>query len=152
MDKEQLISLLNSWQEGLETEENNEFPIIRVPVDSAWDFCNKLKESNDTSFDYLFCLTGVDYKEHLEVVYHLESTKLGHKLVVKVATEGRENPAVDSVYNIWPTAEWHEREAYDLFGIIFNGHPDLRRILLPDDWEGYPMRKDYVDEVNMIKL
>ena len=86
------------------------------------------------------------------VVYHLESTVHGHKMVLKVKISDRENPAVDTVSDIWKTAEFHEREVYDLFGIKFNNHPDLRRILLEEDWEGYPLRKDYKDEVNIVEL
>ena len=73
-------------------------------------------------------------------------------MVLKVKISDRENPAVDTVSDIWKTAEFHEREVYDLFGIKFNNHPDLRRILLEEDWEGYPLRKDYKDEVNIVEL
>jgi NADH-quinone oxidoreductase subunit C len=79
----------------------------------------------------------------LSVYYHLHSTYLKHKITLKVSTQ-RDNPQVESVYNIWRTSDWHEREAFDMFGIIFLNHPDLRRILMPYDWEaGYPLRKDY---------
>jgi NADH-quinone oxidoreductase subunit C len=94
------------------------------------------------------CLSGVDYKgakgepDRMEVVYHLFSMKLRHKCVLKVELP-RENPSVPTLENVWAIANWHEREAYDLFGIRFEGHSDLRRILCPDDWEGYPLRKDY---------
>ena len=111
-----------------------------------------LKNDPALRLDFLFCLTGVDWKTHLSVVYHLRSTELGHTLVVKVKLEDREHPELLSVWNLWRTAEFHEREAYDLFGIRFVGHPDLRRLFMTDDWKGWPLRKDYVDEVNMIKL
>jgi NADH-quinone oxidoreductase subunit C len=89
------------------------------------------------------CLSGVDYTGgKLGVVYHLNSMKLNQKIVLKVDLTV-ETLHVQSVESVWKTANWHEREAFDLYGIIFDGHPDLRRILLPDDWEGYPMRKDY---------
>jgi NADH-quinone oxidoreductase subunit C len=96
-------------------------------------------------FDMLSCLTGIDNGAEantMEVVYNLYSIPYGHSLMIKVMLP-RENPILDSVESIWKTANWHEREAYDLLGIHFEGHPDLRRILLPADWVGHPLRKDY---------
>jgi NADH/F420H2 dehydrogenase subunit C len=119
---------------------------------SAWEsLAPVLRSAPDLHFDFLFCLTGVDWKTHLSVVYHLTSTTWRHTLVVKVTLD-RENPEVPTVSDIWRTAEFHEREAYDLFGIRFPGHPDLRRLFMTDDWNGWPLRKDYEDPVNMIKL
>ena len=106
----------------------------------------------DLSFDYMFCLTGVDWVTHMMVVYHLYSTKNDHTVVMKVKINDRGNPEVETLCDIWKTAEFHEREVYDLFGIKFLNHPDLRRIFLEDDWVGYPMRKDYVDPVNIVEL
>jgi len=125
-----------------------------VPSATIHALCEKLKSDQETQFDFLFCQTGVDWPEEncMTVVYHLRSTTLGHELVLKAKIEGRERPAIDTVCDIWRTAEFHEREIYDLFGIVFNNHPDLRRIFLEDDWVGYPMRKDYVDEVNIVEL
>lgn len=108
-----------------------------------------LQKEERLYFDYLNCLSGVDYgaKENkMEVVYHLTSIPHEYQLTVKCVLprpELPELPKIPSVSHIWKTAEWHEREAYDLLGIEFEGHPDLRRILMPDDWEGYPLRKDY---------
>jgi NADH:ubiquinone oxidoreductase subunit C len=104
----------------------------------------------ELSFDYLFCLTGVDWGTELGVVYHLESTTHRHNLVVKVMTSDRENPTIDSVQDIWQTANFHEMEVFDFFGIKFNNHPNLKRLFLPKDWTGYPLRKDYDDPINMI--
>jgi len=118
-----------------------------------------LRENDELKFDSLMVLSGVDdangtkTKDEdgsdmisggtLSVYYHLHSTSLKHKITLKVSTQ-RENPQVESVYNVWRTSDWHEREAFDMFGIIFLNHPDLRRILMPYDWEaGYPLRKDY---------
>ncbi len=95
--------------------------------------------------DYLADLCGADYpdnKDRFEVVYNLYSIKHGHRLRVK-ALVPESDPSVDSVVPVWSGANWHEREACDMYGIVFNGHPDLRRILMPEDWEGYPLRKDY---------
>jgi NADH:ubiquinone oxidoreductase subunit C len=110
----------------------------------------QLKGNSETNFDYLFCLSGMDWGAALGVVYHLESTTHRHQLVVKVKTEDRENPTFDSVWTIWRTAEFHEREVFDFFGIQFNNHPNLKRLFLTEDWDGFPLRKDYVDEINMI--
>ena len=101
--------------------------------------------------DFLSSISAVDYYPdgYFEVVYHLSSIIKGTQLCLKVKLEDLrgtdELPEVDSVSAIWRTAEWHERECFDLMGIFFRGHPDLRRILLPDDWEGFPLRKDYKD-------
>ena len=100
----------------------------------------------------MFCQTGIDFPLHMEVLYHLRSTTLNHEVVVKAKIETRETPSIDSVYDLYKTAEYHEREIFDLFGVQFINHPDLRRILLDDDWEGYPLRKDYKDEVNIVEI
>ncbi|RJP19128.1 MAG: NADH-quinone oxidoreductase subunit C [Deltaproteobacteria bacterium] len=94
------------------------------------------------SFDSLMSLSGVDYKDRFAVAYHIHSMKHRHALGVK-AFLPRENPELPSVDGVWPAANFHEREAFDLFGIVFAGSKDLRRILLPEDWEGHPLRKDY---------
>ena len=112
----------------------------------------KLKNDENLHFDYLFCQTAIDWPEFLEVIYHLRSSDAHHEMVLRVKTENREKAEVDTVCDIWRTAEFHEREIYDLFGVVFINHPDLRRILLEDDRIGHPMRKDYVDEVNIIDL
>ncbi len=85
------------------------------------------------------------------MVMHLTSTTQRHSVVVKTKLE-RDNPLIDTVSNIWKTAEFHEREVYDLFGVQFQGHPDMRRLFMTDDWKGWPLRKDYEDAVNMIRL
>ena len=103
-------------------------------------------------FDYLFCLTCVDYKTHLTMVYHMESTSERTPLVVKVQLD-RNKPEIETVSHIWRTAEFHEREVYELFGVNFLNHPDLRLLILPEGWEGEnPLRKDFEDPINMIKL
>ena len=118
-------------------------PYIKVAPEKIKDVALFLRDNVQTAFGYLMCLSGVDYQEgRLGVVYHLYSMKWNHKITLKVDVTV-EHPHCQSVESVWKTANWHEREAYDLFGIIFDGHPDLRRILLPDDWEGHPLRKDY---------
>lgn len=132
------------------TEDGSQFLNVLVKPENLHEFMNKLKTNPETSFDYLFCLTGVDWGAELGIVYHLESTQHRHNIVVKVKTEDRENPTFDSVCDIWRTAEFHEREVFDFFGITFNNHPNLKRLFLTPEWDGFPLRKDYVDEINMV--
>ena len=145
---------------GLNTEAKD--PWIEVAPSSMADVATFLKSNEQLRFDSLNDLTGVDlletdaklaakfpYEPAIVVVYHLYSFALKHRLTVKVKTprwkddvEGQ-LPEVPSVSDVWAIADWHEREAYDLVGINFIGHPNLVRILCPDDWEGHPLRKDY---------
>jgi NADH-quinone oxidoreductase subunit C len=104
--------------------------------------CEFVRRDERMQMDHLECLSGVDYKDRIEVVYTFYSMKHRHRYTLKVRLP-RENPAVHSVESFWGVANWHEREAFDMFGIVFEGHSDLRRILCPDDWEGHPLRKDY---------
>ena len=152
MDNESLKNLLSGWLEGIEFEEAPQFLNVRVPAAALHETASRLKNDPATVFDYVFCLTGIDWPTCMEVCYHLHSTKHGHEIVLRVRTDGREDPRLDTVSDIWPTADAHEREVYDLLGVHFNNHPDLRRLLLTDDWEGYPLRKDYVDEINIVSL
>ena len=118
-------------------------PYIKISASSVKEIATTLRQDPELQFDYLMCLSGVDNgKNILSVVYHLSSMQHRHKITVKVEVPA-DKPEVPSVSSIWPTANWHEREAYDLIGIKFIGHPDLRRMLLPEDWEGHPLRKDY---------
>lgn len=132
------------------SEEESQFLNITVQPEKLHTLMVQLKKTPETHFDYLFCLTGVDWGKELGVVYHLESTTHRHTIVVKVKTENRENPNFETVSNIWATAEFHEREVFDFFGIKFNNHPNLKRLFLTENWEGFPLRKDYVDEANMV--
>jgi len=99
----------------------------------------------DLGFDRLGMVTAVDRPTHLEMVYRLHSRSMSAALFLK-CNVSRDEPEVDSLVDLWPSALWQERETYDMFGVVFSGHPDLRRILLPDDWHGFPLRKDYDDE------
>ena len=151
MTNETLQNLISSWIPELEfSEEGSQFLNITVKPEHLHQLMSQLKSDNDTSFDYLFCLSGIDWGKELGVVYHLESTTHRHIIVVKTQTEGRDNPTLDTVCNIWKTADFHEREVFDFFGITFNNHPNLKRLFLTDEWEGFPLRKDYVDEINMV--
>ena len=151
MTNEALQNLISSWIPELEfTEEGSQFLNITVKPEQLHTLMSQLKSNIETSFDYLFCLTGMDWGKELGIIYHIESTIHRHQIVVKVQTEDRENPTFDSVWKIWRTAEFHEREVFDFFGIKFNNHPNLKRLFLTDEWEGFPLRKDYVDEINMV--
>lgn len=142
-------------------------PWIEVTGGGLVDVCQYLKEDPQWQLDLLNCITAVDYlhtdpkkaakadwEPHLEVVYHLSSTKTKQTLVLKVKLprwlgegegddQSQQLPEISSVSSVWRTADWHEREVYDLSGVLFTGHPDLRRILCPEDWVGHPLRKDY---------
>lgn len=122
-----------------------------IPSEKIYSLAKHSRENPDSDFDYLFCLSGVDWKEHFMVVYHLTSRRHKHTFVLKAKIADRNNPAIDSVCDIWRTAEFHEREVYDLFGIKFINHPDLRRLFLDDTW-GFPLRKDYSDDVTIVSL
>jgi len=152
MKNENIKEIIQSWAPDLEfTEDSLEYVTVVVSREYLREFLRKLKDDEQTKLDYMFCLTGVDYPNYLEIIYHLESTTLGLVLVVKVRTEDREdNCIIDTVSDIYRTAELNEREVFDLLGVKFEGHPDLRRLFLTDDWVGYPLRKDYVDTVNIV--
>ncbi|TDI84490.1 MAG: NADH-quinone oxidoreductase subunit C [Caldithrix sp.] len=120
-------------------------PFVKVNPARIFEISKFLNENQNLNFTSLMCLSGLDYgaEDNLGVVYNLYSMKHKHKITIRVELP-RDNPNVPSVETIWRTADWHEREVYDLFGVHFEGHRDLRRILCPDDWEGYPLRKDYI--------
>lgn len=117
-------------------------PFIVVAADKILDISLFLRDEEELLFDYLTCLSGLDLVENLCVVYHLYSIKENHRITLKVIVS-KENPNVPTVERVWRTADWHERETYDMFGVIFTGHHNLIRILSPYDWEGFPLRKDY---------
>ena len=156
MTNEALQKTIESWFPDPEavgltfTEEESQFLNLTISPGELYGLMSRLKSDESTHFDYLFCLSGVDWGEELGVVYHLESTVHRHQLVVKVRTADRENPKFPTVSSIWRTAEFHEREVFDLFGIKFTDHPNMKHLILTEEWEGYPLRKDYEDEINMI--
>lgn len=128
-------------------------PQLIVRKEKLKEICFFLRDDERFFFDQLSCLTGVDNgpaKNTLEVIYHVYSIPFHLFFIIKVEMErgdGKEVfPEIASVAEVWRTADWHEREAFDMFGIRFADHPDLRRILLPADWEGYPLRKDYTEQ------
>jgi NADH:ubiquinone oxidoreductase subunit C len=133
-------------------EEGGEWLNIQIEPKDWLPFAQQLRNDSDLFFDYLFCLTCIDWKTHLTMVYHLSSTTHRHNIVIKAKLD-RDKPEIETVSHIWRTAEFHEREVYEMFGVHFLNHPDLRLLILPDGWEGKnPLRKDFEDPVNMIKL
>lgn len=118
---------------------------LLVRADSLVNICTFLKENPRLEFDYLMSLSAVDWPDRFDVVYHLYSIQNRHYVTLKVRLD-RKNPVIPSVVSVWKAADWQEREVYDMFGIAFEGHPDLRRILLIDEWEGFPLRKDYIEQ------
>ncbi len=129
----------------LEVFDQDKHPRVHIEAGAWRDVAEYLKGDHDLAFDWLSCLGGVDYvaDEKMAVVIDLLSTGHGHRFAVKVYVP-RQQPRLPSVADLWPAANWHERETWDLLGIEFENHPDLRRILMADDWHGYPLRKDYV--------
>jgi len=140
---------------ALEAESSSDMPTMVVDREHLVDVCRLLRDSPDLQFAFLADVTAVDLlprEPRYEIVYHMaclgaayaqpEGAAPARRLRLKVRLPG-DDPRVASVVGVWPTAGWPEREVFDLFGIVFEGHPDLRRILMTDDWEGHPLRKDY---------
>jgi NADH:ubiquinone oxidoreductase subunit C len=145
MDKLQIKEFIGSWglnTEFVETRQNLE---IILPAEILHDTALKLKNSRELQFDFLLSETAIDWSTHFTTVYHLTSSVFHHIIVLKVNISDHEKPEIDTLSDIWITAEFQEREIFDLFGIKFRGHNDLRRLFLDDDW-GFPLRKDYTDE------
>ena len=152
MGNEELKTKITELLPAATFEEGGEWLNINVESKEWHPLAEKLRNETSLYFDYLFCLTCIDWKSHLTMVYHLNSTKYRHNIVVRSKLD-RNVPAIETVSDIWRTAELHEREVYEMFGVNFLNHPDLRLLILPDGWEGKrPMLKDFEDPVNMIKL
>jgi NADH-quinone oxidoreductase subunit C len=150
MTNEEIKEFITSILPAASFDETGEWLNVLIDPNDWMQLAKKLKYST-FNFNYLFCLTCVDWKTHLTMVYHLSSTGHRQTIVVK-ANLNRDNPEIETVCDIWRTAEFHERECFELFGVKFLNHPDLRRLILTDDFEGYPLRKDFEDPINMIKL
>jgi NADH-quinone oxidoreductase subunit C len=156
MTNEAIKALITTIVPNAVFEEGGQWLIVQLQPD-AWKPCAQWLRNGPLQLDYLFCVTGIDWwqtatgKNLMTMVYHLSSTATRDTVVVKVQLD-RSQPVLATVSDIWRTAEFHEREAYDLLGVQFLEHPDLRRLVLTDDFEGYPLRKDFEDPVNMIRL
>jgi len=152
MTKEELKIKLTELLPAATFDETGEWLNMNIAVADFLNTAKLLRNDPVLHFDYLFCLTCVDWKTHLTMVYHFTSTSHRQPLVLKVQLD-RNKPEIEAVSHIWRTAEFNEREVYEMFGVNFLNHPDLRLLILPDGWEGKnPMRKDFEDPVNMIKL
>ena len=143
--------IVNKFGEGFLDSINKDLvqPSITVSTVNLVELCNFLQKTEGLYFDFLACLSGIDNgvkEETMEVLYHLNSLPLEHSIVIQVIIPRDLKTPVPSITSLWRTADWHEREAFDLFGIHFENHPDLRRILLANDWEGHPMQKDYKEQ------
>ncbi|MHA8108879.1 NADH-quinone oxidoreductase subunit C [Aquirufa sp. A-Brett2-W8] len=147
MDLASIKDLLQT-QFKFEAEWEEELSRLTLPAEQILPVCEFLWKNPATYFDSLSCLTAIDQGPEagkMEVIYTLYSIPNHLTLHLRVILD-RSSPTISSISSIWRTADWHEREAFDLLGVQFSGHPDLRRILLPEDWEGYPLRKDYVEQ------
>jgi NADH-quinone oxidoreductase subunit C len=149
MDKIEIGAFIKSTDQDLDIKEGTQFTEVNVPASKLHSLASMLRENEQTLFDFLVCISGVDYGQDLGVVYHLRSTKYDHMVVLKTRTSDRINPQFDTVSDLWSTADFLEREVYDLLGIKFANHPDLRRLFLDNSW-GFPLRKDYVDDINIV--
>jgi NADH-quinone oxidoreductase subunit C len=144
MTPQEIAALLTEKFSGqiLESKPEAINPWSAIDPSAVLDVCRFIRCDERLSMDHLELLGGADYKDRMEVVYVVYSMKLHHRYTLKCRLP-REAPTVHTVESLWAVANWHEREAFDMFGIVFEGHSDMRRILCPDDWEGYPLRKDY---------
>lgn len=146
MEFEKIVELIQTINEGVVAVDSAASPnAVTIDPDKLIMISQELHKNPLTYFDMLSCVTGIDNgveANTMEVIYHLYSIPFNSSLMLKVILP-RENPEVASLSGVWKSANWLEREVYDMFGIKFKNHPDLRRILMPNDWEGYPLRKDY---------
>lgn len=147
---EEILRLLQQHFAGnlLESTAGGLHPHVQIKAEGLIAVCRFLKEEPSLRFDLLRCISTVDWPQNnvIELSYDLLSIHFAHTFAVKLTVD-RARPEVESVSMIWPAAGWHEREAFDLMGVLFRNHPDARRILMPDDWTGHPLRKDYRDLV-----
>lgn len=148
MEKEDLFDAITTVESAAKiSEKPSDLPTVEIAVDQFYSLMQRLRDDERFAFDMLIFHTAVDWvKEHVfELVYQLFSTRYQQKLRVLV-TVPRNHPVIPTVSSLWQIAEWQEREVYDLFGVLYENHPDLRRLLLEDDWQGFPLRKDYKDD------
>jgi NADH-quinone oxidoreductase subunit C len=153
MDAAAVIAALTPLVPGsaLEAGDSADMPTIHVPAATLVATCRALRDTPALAFDFLADVIGVDYlprEPRYDVVYHLAS--LQHRTRLRVKVRVPDGGSVPTVHRVWPAANWHEREVWDMFGIFIEDHPDLRRILMPEDWEGHPQRKDYPVQIRKV--
>jgi NADH-quinone oxidoreductase subunit C len=150
LNKEEISEIIRTLVPEAVFPEGTQLLEVIVPSEKIFTIAEQLKSDSQLEFDYLISQTAVDFVSKFTVVCHLDSTQFRHLIVLKADLVDRENPAIDSLTALYPTAEFFEREIFDLFGIRFNNHPNLKRLFLEDNY-GYPLRKDFRDEVNIIE-
>jgi len=150
LNKEEISEIIRTHVPEAVFPEGTQLLEVIVPARKLFSLAERLKSDPILAFDYLISQTAVDFTTKFTVVCHLDSVKFRHMLVLKTELTDRENPVVDSLTALYPTAEFFEREIFDLFGIRFNNHPNLKRLFLEDDY-GFPLRKDFRDEINIIE-
>jgi len=150
LNREELSKIILEFVPEAEIPEGTQLTEAIIPAEKLVELAGKLKSDKRTRFDYLISHTAVDFVTHFTAVYHLESTEFRHIIVLKVKITDRENAEINSLSGLYPTCEFFEREVFDLFGIKYKNHPNLKRLFLEDDY-GFPLRKDFRDEVNMIE-
>lgn len=141
------LSLAQSLNAQAKPRDKSDRPSVEIPVTSLVAFLKALKTKSQFDFDMLCSHTAVDWlgQNEFELIYQLYSIQHQHYLLVSTRVP-RNNPVAPTISGLWAIAEWQEREVYDLFGVLYDGHPDLRRLFLEDDWKGFPLRKDYQDD------
>jgi NADH:ubiquinone oxidoreductase subunit C len=145
MEKSEIKAIIESWNLGVEIVDSKQYLEIIVAGDKLHTIAEKVKNSAELQFDFYLNGTAVDWNDHFTLVYHLTSSVFHHMVVLKTNISDRNNPEVDTLSDLWPTAEFQEREIFDLFGIRFRNHKDMRRLFLDESW-GFPLRKDYTDQ------
>jgi len=150
LNKEEISEIIRAHVPEAVFPEGCQLLEVIVPAEKIFSVAERLKSDPLLKFDYLISQTAVDFATKYTLVCHLESVEMRHMIVLKSELTDRENPVIDSLTAIYPTAEFFEREIFDLFGIRFNNHPNLIRLFMEDDY-GYPLRKDFRDEVNIIE-
>ncbi len=151
MDPQTLLKTVTGLFPEAQERPNSSPAAVRVGVGALSALMGRLRNDGEFSFDFLLDHTAIDWIDEnvFELLYQLFSTTHGHSLTVSVLVD-RANPLTPTMSGLWPVAEWQEREVYDLFGVLYDDHPDLRRLFLEDDWSGHPLRKDYEDK-NMLR-
>jgi len=145
MTREELTNLIAGWIPEVKPGANKQYPEFIATPDKIHELATLLKVNPYTRMNYLFCETAADRKDGFHIVYFVTSSIHKHSAMLRVILTDKVNPSVPTVSNVWSAAEFYEREVFDLFGIKFENHPNLKRIFLDDDWKGFPLRKDYKD-------
>ena len=147
MDASSLLAAVTALEQGVRAREKADRPAVTAPAASLGRLMRSLRNDPRFAFDMLCAHTAVDWPgaNRIELFYYLYSTTQRQHLLM-CADVSRETPEIETVSSVWRIAEWQEREVYDMFGVLYRGHPDLRRVLLSDDWKGFPLRKDYRDD------